>query len=87
MYQLSIRLEGLRKTTKNLSKDSRVSSRNLNPGPIEYEAEATRPQRSVYLVKENINATSNKAVKLPQIAASRGPPSTSITILFSKKRY
>jgi hypothetical protein len=32
-----IRLEGLRKTTKNLILDSRSPGRDLNPGPSEYE--------------------------------------------------
>jgi hypothetical protein len=38
-------LEGLRKTTKILSKDNRSPSRDLNTGPPEYEAgvSATRP--------------------------------------------
>jgi hypothetical protein len=42
-------LEGLRKTTKNLSQDSRYPGRDLKPGPPEYEAGAltTRPRRSV----------------------------------------
>jgi hypothetical protein len=31
-------LEGLRKTTKNLGQDSRFPSRDLKPGPPEYEA-------------------------------------------------
>jgi hypothetical protein len=34
----SIFLEGLRKTTKNLSHDSRSPGRDLNTGPPEYEA-------------------------------------------------
>jgi hypothetical protein len=42
-------LEGMRKTTKNLSQDSRSPGRGLNPGLPEYEAGVliTRPQRSV----------------------------------------
>jgi hypothetical protein len=31
-------LEGLRKTTKNLGKDSRFPGRDVNPAPPEYEA-------------------------------------------------
>jgi hypothetical protein len=31
-------MEGLRKTARNLSKDSPFLGRNLNPGPPEYEA-------------------------------------------------
>jgi hypothetical protein len=37
-YCHGIYLEGLRKTTKNLSWDSRSPGRDLNPGPLEYEA-------------------------------------------------
>jgi hypothetical protein len=42
-------LEGLWKTTKNLSQNSRCPGRYLNPGPTEYEAgvPATGPRRSV----------------------------------------
>jgi hypothetical protein len=36
-YYLGIGLEGLRKTTKNLSQHSRSPGRDLNPGPPEYE--------------------------------------------------
>jgi hypothetical protein len=44
-----IRLEGLRKTMKNLSQDSRSRGRDLNTGLPEYEAGVltTRTQRSV----------------------------------------
>jgi hypothetical protein len=44
-----IYLEGLKKTTKSLSQDTRSPSRNLNPGPPEYEAGVltTRPQGSI----------------------------------------
>jgi hypothetical protein len=44
----SICLEGLRKTTKNLSQDSRPPGRDLNPAPPEYESGVldTRPRRS-----------------------------------------
>jgi hypothetical protein len=43
-----IRLEGLRKTTKNVQ-DSQSSDRNLNQGPLEHEAEilTIRPRRSL----------------------------------------
>jgi hypothetical protein len=37
-YYPRIRLEGLRKTTKTLSQDSRSQIRNLTPGPPKYEA-------------------------------------------------
>jgi hypothetical protein len=49
-YYPGICLEGLRKTMKNLSQDSRSPGRDLNPGPLEYEAGVvtTRPRRSVY---------------------------------------
>jgi hypothetical protein len=42
-------LEGLRKSTKNLSWDSRSPGRDLNPGPPEYKAGVltTRKRRSV----------------------------------------
>jgi hypothetical protein len=42
-------VEGLRKTTKNFSHDSRSPGRDLNPGPLEYKAEVltTRPRRSI----------------------------------------
>jgi hypothetical protein len=42
-------LEGLRKTTKHLSQDSRSPGRDLNPGPPEYEAGVltTRSRHSV----------------------------------------
>jgi hypothetical protein len=45
----SIRLEVLRKITKNLSQDSRFPCLYLNPGLPEYEAGVltTRPRRSV----------------------------------------
>jgi hypothetical protein len=44
-----IRLEGLRKTAKNLSQDSQSSSWYLNPGPPEYKAGVLtiRSRRSV----------------------------------------
>jgi hypothetical protein len=46
-------LEGLRKTVKHLSQDSRSPGWNLNTGSPEYEAEVltTRPLRSVILLK------------------------------------
>jgi hypothetical protein len=48
-----IRLEGLRKTTKNLNQDSRSSGRELKPGPPEYDAGVltTWSWRSVVLNK------------------------------------
>jgi hypothetical protein len=48
-YYPSICLEGLRKTTKNLSQDTRSPVRDLNPGPPEYEEGVltTQLQRSV----------------------------------------
>jgi hypothetical protein len=36
-YYPGIRLEGLRKTTKSLSQDSRSLGQDLNPVPHEYE--------------------------------------------------
>jgi hypothetical protein len=41
-------LEGLRKTTKNLSQENQPPGRDLNAGPSEYEAQvlATRPRCS-----------------------------------------
>jgi hypothetical protein len=48
MYYSGIRLEGLSKTTLNLSQGSRSPMRDLNPGPPEYEAGVltTGPRRS-----------------------------------------
>jgi hypothetical protein len=37
-HYLSLYLEGVRKTTKNLSQDNRSPGQDLNPGPSEYEA-------------------------------------------------
>jgi hypothetical protein len=44
-----IRLEGLRKTAKDVSQDSLSPGRDLNPGYPEYEARVSiiRPQRSI----------------------------------------
>jgi hypothetical protein len=36
-YYLGIRLDGLRKTTENLSQGSRSPERDLNPGIPEYD--------------------------------------------------
>jgi hypothetical protein len=49
MYYPAICLVGLRKTTKNLSQDSRSPDRRLNPVYSEYETGVltTRPQRAV----------------------------------------
>jgi hypothetical protein len=48
-YYPGIRMEGLRKTTKNLTQDSRSARRDLSAVPPEYEAGwlTTRPRRSV----------------------------------------
>jgi hypothetical protein len=48
-YYPSIFLEGLRKTTKNFSQDTRSPGRDLNPGPPEFEAGVltTQARRSV----------------------------------------
>jgi hypothetical protein len=48
-YYLNIRMEGLWKTTKNISRDTWFSGRDLNPESIEYESRVstTRPRRSV----------------------------------------
>jgi len=48
-YYPGIFLEGLRKSTKTPSQDSRFPDRNFNPGATEYEAGVltTRPGRSV----------------------------------------
>jgi hypothetical protein len=53
-YYSGICMERLRKTTKNLSHDSRSPGRYLNLGPPEYEAGVfyTRPRRSA---RRNIN--------------------------------
>jgi hypothetical protein len=60
MYYPGIRLEELRKTTTNLSKDSWSPGQDLNPGPSEYEAGVltTRQLRSFY------NVTETDSVKL-----------------------
>jgi hypothetical protein len=49
MYYPGICLEGLMRTTKNLSQDRRTSGRDLNSGPPEYEAAvlSTQPRCSV----------------------------------------
>jgi hypothetical protein len=50
-YCPGICLQGLRKTTRNLNQDSRSPQRDLNPGPLEYEAGVliSRPRSSVYI--------------------------------------
>jgi hypothetical protein len=50
-YYPGVCLEGLKKTTKSLSQDSRSLGRDLKPGPPEYEAQMlnTRPRSSVLL--------------------------------------
>jgi hypothetical protein len=40
-YYSSIRFQGLSKTTKTLSWDSRSPGLGLNPGPLEYEGVLT----------------------------------------------
>jgi hypothetical protein len=44
-------LEGLRKFTKDVSLDSRLLGRDLNSGPLDYEAGVltTHPRRTVFL--------------------------------------
>jgi hypothetical protein len=51
-YHPGICVEELRKTTKNLSQDTRSPGRDLNPGLPAYEAVLviTRPRRSVRVV-------------------------------------
>jgi hypothetical protein len=51
-YYPSIYLKLLKKTTKNLSQDSRSQDRDLNPEHPEYEVVVltTRPQRSMHLI-------------------------------------
>jgi hypothetical protein len=46
-------LDGMRKTTKTLSQDSRSSGRDLNPGPPVYEAGVltTRTRRKVFRIE------------------------------------
>jgi hypothetical protein len=50
-YYPGIFLKRLRKTTKNFSQDSRSPGREMNPGPLEYEAGmlTIRPRRSVLI--------------------------------------
>jgi hypothetical protein len=45
-YYPGIRLEGPRKTTKILSQDSMSSDRDMNPGPLEYEARVLTTRHS-----------------------------------------
>jgi hypothetical protein len=40
---------GLRKTTKNLSQDSRTPGRDLNPGPPKYEARVQTISTTTYV--------------------------------------
>jgi hypothetical protein len=58
-----IRLEGLWKTTKNLSRDRRSLGLDLNTGLCEYEVGvlATRPQLVVTVVTEAENLTEGSA--------------------------
>jgi hypothetical protein len=44
-YNAGIRVEGLRKTVKNLSQASRSPGRDLNPGPPEYKTGVNCPSR------------------------------------------
>jgi hypothetical protein len=54
----SIHVDGPRKNTKNLRQDSRFPSRDLNPGPPEYEARVlnTRPRLSATQKKSHFIA-------------------------------
>ncbi|KDR08519.1 hypothetical protein L798_01039 [Zootermopsis nevadensis] len=52
MYYQFIFLEGLRKTTKNLSHQIRSPGRALNPEPPEYEAGSTVSVREVVLCEQ-----------------------------------
>jgi hypothetical protein len=63
---LHILLDGLRKTTKNLSQDIGCPDRDLSPGPPEYEAGvlATRPRRSVIYEKEFVHSCSSVCRKM-----------------------
>jgi hypothetical protein len=58
-YYSNIRFEGLRKTTKNISKDSRSPCRDLNLGLPEYEIGMLATFLFVYLLvilhSENLN--------------------------------
>jgi hypothetical protein len=60
-YYPILSMEGLRKTIKNLSQHSRSPSRDLNPGPAEYEARllTTQPGRLVfrYIIHEHRDRT------------------------------
>jgi hypothetical protein len=59
-YCPGIRLNGLKKPTKNLSQDSRSSGQDLSPGPSEYEAVVltARPRCSVqFFCKVNVKRT------------------------------
>jgi hypothetical protein len=86
-YYVGIFLEGLSKTTKNFSQDSRSRGRDLNPGTPENEAGVlnTRPQRSVedYDILESVyydfskicwrSCISNVSVFIVFIMYSRDP--------------
>jgi hypothetical protein len=54
-YYPGIRLEGVKKTTKNLRQDSRSPVRDLNLGPLKYKAGVLTagPQRSVQWYEKN----------------------------------
>jgi hypothetical protein len=59
MYYPGIYLEGLRKTTTNLSHDSQSPGRGLNPRSTNYEGKllTTRPRQSVLMKADNHKAT------------------------------
>jgi hypothetical protein len=53
IYYPSFRLEGPSKTMKNLNQNSRSSGKDLNAGPLEYEALVliTRPRQTSLLLR------------------------------------
>jgi hypothetical protein len=56
-YSHGIRLDGLRKTTKNLNQDSRFAGRGLNPGPPEYAAGVLNQSKIIQQKVREILAT------------------------------
>jgi hypothetical protein len=72
-FYLRIRLEGLRKTTKNLGHDSRSRGRDLNPGSPVYEAGVlvALPKRLVMtivtacIIDNNCKISGNNSIVLP----------------------
>jgi hypothetical protein len=58
-YCFNMYFEGVRKTTKALSQDSRYSDQDMNPGPPEYEAGVltTRARSSVCSSEDSLRSS------------------------------